>query len=178
MNELIDIVNKEDVVIGKTFYKECHEKGLTHRSSSVFIFKDDSLGEILLTKRNPNVVEHDKFCNVGGHVESGGNYFETARKELQEEIFWEHELPDGIELKELGKIFYNDMPHNYEFDMVYYAIYSGPFFSNPKETKGKLEFHKIEEVADETKKNPNKFTVAFLRQFDKLMEYRGPVDQR
>ncbi len=173
MNEIIDVVNEKDEVVSKSDYRACHEKGFIHRTSSVFIFRDSRLKEILLIKRNQKVAEPNKFCNVGGHVQTGKDYFKTARDELQEEVLFGHKFPDGVELREVGKIFYNDMPDNNEFDMVYFVIYLGPFFPNPEETRGELEFHAIEEIKDEIKNNPNEFTVAFIKQFEKLMEYLG-----
>lgn len=173
MNELMDVVDKNDRAVGRATYRKCHEKGLLHRTSTVFIFKDSSLKEVLLMKRDSKISEPNKMCTAGGHVKSGENYLKTAMEEVEEEIFWRHRMPKGLKFRKVGKVFYNDMPNNYEFDTIYYIVYPGPFFPNPEEAKGSIGFHRLDGVAAEVKKNPQKFSAAFLHHFNKLNEYLG-----
>lgn len=83
--ELLDVVDEQDRVIGRATRKEIHEKGLLHREVHVYLF--NSNGDILFQKRGQDV---DTFpglldASVGGHVELGDRYEETALKELREE---------------------------------------------------------------------------------------------
>src|SRR5579859_7683930 len=84
--DIFDIVNERDEVIGRKPRSEVHARGLLHRAVHVLVF--NSRGEIFLQKRSmlkdrqPGV--WDSSCS--GHVDSGETYDETAVRELQEEI--------------------------------------------------------------------------------------------
>ena len=84
--EIFDVVNERDKVIGQNPRSEVHARGLLHRAVHVLVF--NSRGEIFLQKRSmkkdrqPGV--WDSSCS--GHVDSGENYDETAVRELREEL--------------------------------------------------------------------------------------------
>ncbi|MCK5107656.1 MAG: NUDIX hydrolase, partial [Nanoarchaeota archaeon] len=49
MDELIDIVNEDNVIIGQAMKSEAHAKGLWHRLAVIWIY--NSKGQILLQLR-------------------------------------------------------------------------------------------------------------------------------
>jgi isopentenyldiphosphate isomerase len=81
----LEIVNENDEVIGTASREDIHERGLLHREVHVWIYDDD--GKILLQRRSahagtfPNLLD----ASVGGHVELGDSYDDTALKEMFEE---------------------------------------------------------------------------------------------
>jgi len=80
-NEILDIVNDKDEVIGQATRKKVHDKGLRHRETFVFVV--NSKKEILLQTRSDNGLID---ASVSGHMASEKEYEETALKECEEEI--------------------------------------------------------------------------------------------
>ncbi|HLC59063.1 MAG TPA: NUDIX domain-containing protein [archaeon] len=86
MEELIDVVNKNNVVIGSATMKEVYEKKLNHRIVHVLIF--NAKDEIFLQKQSMK----KRFCpgywttSAGGHVQKDESYKHAAKRELKEEI--------------------------------------------------------------------------------------------
>jgi isopentenyldiphosphate isomerase len=84
--EIFDVVNERDEVIGRTSRTEVHRLGLMHRAAHVLVF--NSRGEVFLQKRS---MKKDRQPGVwdssaSGHVECGEDYDACAVRELQEEI--------------------------------------------------------------------------------------------
>jgi isopentenyl-diphosphate delta-isomerase type 1 len=85
-NEILEIVDEDDNVIGLATRAEIHGKGLIHRAVHIFVF--NSAGEIYVQRRSAT---KDKFPGVldssaAGHVDPGESYEWAAVRELQEEL--------------------------------------------------------------------------------------------
>jgi isopentenyl-diphosphate delta-isomerase len=84
--EWFDVVDAEDVVIGKAPRSEVHAKGLLHRAVHIMVF--NSSGELFIQKRvitkdeNPGLLD----TSSAGHVSSGEDYILAAHRELDEEL--------------------------------------------------------------------------------------------
>lgn len=85
MAELLDIVDKQDQVIGQMERAEVHRRGLTCRI--VHIFFVAPTGKIILQKRSLTKASYPGrlTSTVSGHVTSGESYLEAAIKEALEE---------------------------------------------------------------------------------------------
>lgn len=140
-NKYIAIADEDDNVIGKATWKEAHEKGMITRAANVLVF--NSKGELLVHKRSRSLPTfpgmHD--IKLGGVVDDGEGYEETALRELKEEA--------GIENAKLKFLFYfkyrsDEYKNNRK---VYSCIYNG---------KVRLQEEEIEEgkfvTLDEAKK--------------------------
>lgn len=120
--EIFDIVNERDEVIGRKPRSEVHARGLLHRAIHVLVF--NSRGEVFLQKRSmkkdrqPGV--WDSSCS--GHVDAGEDYDETAMRELREEIGLRLERPPQ-RLFKLDACAETDA----EFVWVYRGESEGPF---------------------------------------------------
>lgn len=84
--EIFDVVDEDDRVIGSAPRSVVHARGLLHRAVHVFVF--NSSGELLVQTRS---VRMDMFprcytSSASGHVSSGETYEECAPREMQEEI--------------------------------------------------------------------------------------------
>ncbi|MFA7654301.1 MAG: NUDIX domain-containing protein [Candidatus Magasanikbacteria bacterium] len=138
-SEILDVVNKNDKVVGMATQDECYAKKLLHRIVHVLIFDND--GKMALQKRS----QKKKFCPgywstaVGGHVGTGEDYQTAAEREYQEEL--------GInsELKFIGKDFYTDQNGLQKFLTTFQTIYTGKFNINP-EAVDEIKYFTIEEL--------------------------------
>jgi isopentenyl-diphosphate delta-isomerase type 1 len=98
-DEMIDIVDANDQVIGSAPRREVHARGLRHRAVHMLIL--DGQGRIYLQRRSA-----DKDVDPGlwdtsaaGHVDSGEDYLTAAHRELGEELA----LHD-VALRRLGEL--------------------------------------------------------------------------
>jgi 8-oxo-dGTP pyrophosphatase MutT (NUDIX family) len=85
-DEILDIVDENDDVIGQSPRGEAYAKGLRHRC--VFIQARDREGRIFVHRRTPTKLVfpslYDMF--VGGVVGAGESYDEAALREAEEEL--------------------------------------------------------------------------------------------
>src|SRR5437764_14376788 len=85
-DEIFDVVDQKDRIIGREARAEVHRRGLLHRAVHVLVF--NSRGEIFLQKRS---MSKDTFPGVwdssaSGHLDCGEDYDACALRELREEI--------------------------------------------------------------------------------------------
>ena len=126
--EIFDVVNERDEVIGRAPRSEVHVRGLLHRAVHVLVF--NARGEVFLQKRSmlkdrqPGV--WDSSCS--GHLDSGEDYDACAVRELREEI--------GLSLPRSPKRFFKldaCEETDQEFVWVYRCESDGPFTLHPEE---------------------------------------------
>src|SRR3989338_5690823 len=86
MEEYLDIVDINDIVIGRDTRKNVHDNYQIHRGVHVFVV--NSLGEILLQKRSMEVTDYKGYwdSSVGCQVRSGETYLQAAERETPEEL--------------------------------------------------------------------------------------------
>ncbi|HUA66743.1 MAG TPA: NUDIX domain-containing protein [Alphaproteobacteria bacterium] len=154
--DIFDIVNERDEVIGRAPRSEVHARGLLHRAVHVLVF--NSRGEIFLQKRSmkkdrqPGV--WDSSCS--GHVDSGEVYDQTAVRELGEEI--------GLKLSASPeRLFKIDAcaETDAEFVWVYKCQSDGPFQLDPDEIDAG-DWFAPKRVTEWIKEKPGEFATAFM----------------
>jgi isopentenyldiphosphate isomerase len=85
-DEIFDVVDANDQVIGRAPRAEVHKRGLMHRATHVLVF--NAKGEVFLQKRSmtkdrqPGVWD----SSASGHLNVGEEYDCCAVRELEEEI--------------------------------------------------------------------------------------------
>lgn len=126
--EIFEIVDENDRVIGKALRSECHgNPALIHRVAHVLVF--NSRREVLLQKRScyKDIQPGRWDTSVGGHLMPGESYWEAARRESFEEI--------GLVDPELKFLYFSGIRNSIESENVgtFYTIFDGPFEFNPKE---------------------------------------------
>src|SRR5258708_32914837 len=85
--EVYDVVNEQDEVIGKAKRKEVHSNAkLIHRTVGAHIFNRQK--QILMQKRSKTKDMYPGYWvfSVGGHVASGDTYERAVEREIQEEL--------------------------------------------------------------------------------------------
>ncbi|MFJ2474025.1 NUDIX hydrolase [Streptomyces sp. NPDC087659] len=84
--EILDIVDENDVVVGRAPRGEAYAKGLRHRC--VFVLARDAEGRVFVHRRTPTKLVfpslYDMF--VGGVVGAGESYDDAALREAEEEL--------------------------------------------------------------------------------------------
>jgi isopentenyl-diphosphate delta-isomerase type 1 len=134
-NELFDIVDAQDRVIGHAPRGEVHAKKLLHRATHVLVH--DAAGQFFLQRRS---LGKDTFpgcwdSSCSGHLDAGEDYPTAARRELGEEIGW-HDTSQP--LRPLVKL-HASPETGQEFIQIYLlGPIAGPFDLNPAEiTEGR-----------------------------------------
>ncbi len=86
MEEIFDVVDAADRVVGQASRSEVHARGLRHRAAHVLVF--DQAGRVYVQRRALT-----KDCSPGlwdtsaaGHLDRGEDYPAAARRELSEEL--------------------------------------------------------------------------------------------
>lgn len=85
-DELLDVVNDEDTVIGQEMRSTVHQLGLQHRGAHVFLFTKD--GKMLVQKRSADRAASPSMldCSVSEHVKAGESYLDAAMRGMKEEL--------------------------------------------------------------------------------------------
>jgi len=162
----IILVDKRDRKIGVGEKLKVHKEGKLHLAISVFIF--NKKGEILLQKRAKR-----KYHSGGlwsntccSHPRPGESVFLAAKRRLKEEMGIETKLKRVFKIQYMAKV--GDLIEN-EIDHVFIGYFDG----NPKINKREAEdfkWEKIENVLDDLKKNPQKYTIWFQIILPKLIK--------
>lgn len=83
-DEMVDIINENNEVVGLALKSEVHQKGLRHRVSAVLL--QNGQGKYLIPTASEQKVEAGGlFHSAAGHVQSGDGYAISACRELREE---------------------------------------------------------------------------------------------
>jgi isopentenyl-diphosphate delta-isomerase type 1 len=127
-DEIFDVVDARDEVIGHAPRREVHARKLHHRAVHVLVFNRQ--GEVFLQKRS---LLKDSFpgawdSSASGHLDRGEAYDACAVREVAEEL--------GVTLpavpERLFKI--DSCPETgFEFCWVYRTRHEGPFTLHPEE---------------------------------------------
>jgi isopentenyldiphosphate isomerase len=85
-DEVFDVVDAADCVIGQATRGEIHARGLPHRAVHVLLF--NSAGELYIQQRSATKDRHPLTLDssASGHVAAGEGYDAAARRELAEEL--------------------------------------------------------------------------------------------
>lgn len=156
-DEVFDVVDDRDAVIGQATRKEVHARRLWHRAVHALVVGPD--GRVFLQKRSM-LKDTSPGCwdsSCSGHVDSGESYETAVVRELAEEIgltvIPEHGLRALFKVearKETG----------WEFVWVYRLESEGPFTLHPAEVADGAWFT-VEEIARGIAERPDEFTRAF-----------------
>ncbi|MFH0912562.1 MAG: NUDIX domain-containing protein [Patescibacteria group bacterium] len=95
--EILDVVDENDKIIGQQSRELIHSQGLKHREVHVWFF--NNLGQVLFQIRSKKVeTSAGKLdATVGGHVDLGISYIQSAVREVKEET--------GLDIREKDLIF-------------------------------------------------------------------------
>jgi isopentenyldiphosphate isomerase len=159
--EIFDIVNERDEVVGQNTRREVHARGLWHRAVHVLVF--NARGEVFLQKRSmlKDTARGKWDSSSSGHLDSGEDYDACAVREMREEIGLE--LPATGASLPLRRLFKVDARKEtgWEFCWVYRCESEGPFVLHPDEIETGAWFAP-DAVAKWANEKPQDFASAFV----------------
>ena len=126
--ELLDVVDADDRVVGKATRGEIHRRGLMHRATHILVF--NARGEVFLQKRSMSKDSSPGLwdSSAAGHLDQGEDYDTCAVRELHEELG----IRVGDPLERLFKI--DATPESdHEFAWIYRCRHNGPLRLQPEE---------------------------------------------
>lgn len=162
------VVDDNDNEIGSAMLAEVWQKGLYHRVVSVFI--QDDQGRMLLQLRSPSVGIYPNCWDqaVGGHVDEGQTYEQTAHKEAEEELGLVNLSLQHLGTFQLNKTLDDGRIIN-QFERVYLARVSHDVELKPDPGEvGKLQWLSAPELRQQVATQPEMFTPGLrhaLRQY-------------
>jgi isopentenyl-diphosphate Delta-isomerase len=154
--EIFDVVDEQDRVIGRERRSEVHRLGLRHRAVHTLVF--NLRGEVFLQKRS---MSKDTFpgrwdSSSSGHLDCGEDYDRCAMRELREEI--------GLHLTACPeRVLRLEACHQtgQEFVWVYRCDSEGPFTLHPEEIECG-DWFTVDHVNQWIQDRPQDFAPAFL----------------
>jgi len=160
--EIFDIVNECDEVIGRMLRSRVHREGHKHRAVHVLVF--NAREEIFLQKRS---MTKDCFpgtwdSSASGHLDSGEDYDACAVRELREELG----LVAETGLVRLFKIA-ACAETGQEFCWVYRLASEGPFVLHPEEIE-RGEWFTPARVTELIHRHPGDFASGFVLIWEKI----------
>lgn len=156
-DEIVDIVNEQDNVIGTASKQEAHANGLLHRTVIAEVI--DSKGNWLFVKQAANKQDAGKLVSpVGGHVRAGESCEDAIKREALEELG----LTDST-YSFKGKLIFNRdvLGHKENHYFIVYEIYSDeePTLNHESVSSQKLS---IDELKLALAATPERFGDAFF----------------
>ena len=154
--EIFDVVNERDEVIGRRPRSEVHRLGLMHRAVHVLVF--NGAGQIFLQKRSMSKDRQPGLwdSSASGHLDCGEEYDACAVRELREEL--------GLELRAAPQRLFK-LAASPETDQEHVWIYrceaEGPFRLHPEEIETGDWFAR-EAVTRWLRERPQDFASALL----------------
>jgi 16S rRNA (adenine1518-N6/adenine1519-N6)-dimethyltransferase len=154
-DELFDVVDHEDRVVGVARRGDVHEKGLLHRAVHILVSRAN--GDLFLQQRSMQKDSHPgKWdSSASGHLDSGEAYAAAAVRELREEL--------GIEVDTLREV--TSLPASeatgQEFLKVYLVSHEGPFILHPTEISAG-RWIRPDDLDEWIRRDPGDFARCFL----------------
>ncbi len=151
--EIFDVVDEEDRVVGQAPRSVVHAQGLLHRAANIFVF--DSEGRMLLQKRSASKDEYP-LCytsSASGHLNAGETYDEAAPRELEEEL--------GLRSPLTMVAKFNGGPHSAnEHTVLYKTVTDEAPTLHPEEIES-AAFFDLDQIAEMIRTTPEQFTPPF-----------------
>jgi 16S rRNA (adenine1518-N6/adenine1519-N6)-dimethyltransferase len=113
-NEVLDVVNDQDIVIGRELRTVVHRRGLQHRGVHVFLFTRE--GRLLIQQRSKDRAASPSLLDgsVSEHVQAGEDYMTAAIRGMREELGLE-----GIDIQPIVTFRMNYGPNDNEISRLF-----------------------------------------------------------
>lgn len=159
-DEIYDVVDENDLVLGQASRSHIHKNHLLHRSVHIFVFNFDK--ELFLQKRalckdeNPGLWD----TSSAGHVDAGESYDEAAHRELFEELNLKAELINSIKIPACKETYG-------EHVQAYTCVSNDAIKVNPEEIS-EGAFFDIAQIQSQISSDPSQYTSSFKLIFNQI----------
>jgi isopentenyl-diphosphate delta-isomerase type 1 len=170
--EFLDIVNMDDIVIGREARSVIHQRGDWHRGVHVFLFAPD--GRMLVQKRSADRASAPSAldCSVSEHVQSGESYYDAAIRGMKEEMGVE-----GIPLTRLAKFRMNYGINDNEVSELYEGVVDPASVNfDPVEIES-IHYYSMDELRAMMRESKVKLCGWFLELLELYLNGRGKMEQ-
>ncbi len=153
-DELFDVVDEHDRVIGQAPRHEVHARNLLHRAVHVFVF--DSQHRLLLQLRSTTKDQYPSCytSSASGHVDAGESYETAARRELAEELHLATDIHFVTKLPNAG-------PETaYEHTALFFT-HTDEILEFDTDEIATVEFRTLQSIHDEMSSTSEQFTPSF-----------------
>ncbi|MBC8336475.1 MAG: NUDIX domain-containing protein [Anaerolineales bacterium] len=140
-DEIFDIIDDDDIVIGQEVRSYVHQRGLWHRGVHVLLFTRE--GKLLVQQRSKDRMHSPLAldCSVSEHVKAGENYYMAAIRGLLEEMG-----VSGVEIQPLIKFKMKYGPNDNEISELYRGFVNPNAVKfDPVEVEG-IEYYSLPEL--------------------------------
>jgi isopentenyldiphosphate isomerase len=161
-NEILEIVDSHDSVIGTGTRGEIHRMGFFHRAVHMFVF--NPAGQVYVQRRSCSKDRHPGKLDssAAGHVDPGETYAETAIRELHEELVIE------AEVNEILRVPASEQTDN-EHVVLFEVVTESEPVPNPEEIQWGA-FMSPEQVTKLMDEAPGDFVPAFILLWKKFIQ--------
>jgi isopentenyldiphosphate isomerase len=166
-DEIFDVVNERDEVVGRAPRREVHRLNLLHRAVHVMVFNHK--GELFLQKRSMLKDNHPGVwdSSSSGHLDEGESYDACAVREAGEEIG----LVLAVPPRRLFKIDACPLT-GFEFVWVYACHSEGPFVLQESEIE-RGGWFSLGEIDAWVRRAPEDFAGGFLKIWEEVAKRGG-----
>lgn len=172
-DEVFDVVNTKNEVVSTATRKKCHEEGLLHRSTHVFLFRmRQVIGrnrprvEVLLQKRAEKKAVGGGLwdVSVAVHLSTGEDYASATIRGLKEDLGIAADSADVVQIRQayLSRQFYEEaslLDHMFTstFAMLYDDKIHGAVVVDGEEVET-VEWWSVADLVVKAKREPDSFT--------------------
>jgi len=160
--EIVDIIDKNNNVIGSADVNTAHEQKLLHRVVGVFVFNANNKELYIQTDNKYGKID----ISVGGHVQKGETYESAARREMYEEIGLETSLQHI-------STFLPDNTHLNHYWAIYKTVAPAEWRFKETEEVKTLEKRNISDIISTMESNPDMFTRGFINTMKEFIRVKA-----
>jgi len=155
-DELFDIVDQEDNVVGRDTRSVAHQLGLWHRGVHVLLFTHDD--RLIVQQRSKTKSQSPRLfdCSVSEHVISGESYHTAGQRGLSEELGLMN-----ISIHPQIKFRMNYGPNDNEISMLFKGIAEPTGIQFDPQEIERIELYEINELKQIMEQSPQKFSYWF-----------------
>jgi len=157
-DELLDVVNDDDLVIGREMRSVVHRRGLQHRGVHVFLFSHD--GRLLVQRRSKDRAASPSLldCSVSEHVQAGEDYMTAAFRGMKEELGLK-----AAEIREIVSFRMNYGPNDNEISRIFQGFISPVLVHfDPVEIEG-IAYYSLDELLERMEAGEEAFCTWFVQ---------------
>ncbi|QPJ65948.1 MAG: NUDIX domain-containing protein [Candidatus Nitrohelix vancouverensis] len=153
-DEMFDVVDAQDHIIGQATRREVHQKGWMHRSVHIFVL--NPAGDLFLQKRAESKDENPGLwdSSTSGHVDAGEDYDTAAHRELQEELGIKSDLKIAFSL--------SACPQTFNEHVRVYSCHTDQTIIINRDEISEGRFWTFEEIEIALQSPSNQFTSSFV----------------